>query len=89
MADSGARLLGVRLLMADSKHIVMTGPVKKTFVLSNGVEVDTRPDLVYLDTQEEAAELAKLIGEYHADPQTPTHPDHDEETPFVYTPTEQ
>jgi len=69
-------------------HAVMTGPVKKEFSLSTGAVVDTRPDVVYVDTAEEAAELADLIGKYHADPSTPMHPDHDEDHPFVYTPPE-
>lgn len=67
-----------------AQHAVMTGPIKKTFTLSTGAEVDTRPDIVMVDTPEEAAELADLIGKYHADPNTPCHPDHDDEHPFNY-----
>lgn len=63
-------------------HAVLVGPIKREFTLSDGTVVDTRPDVVYLDTPEQAAELADLVGQHY---ETNGHPDHDDETPFVYT----
>lgn len=47
-------------------HVVITGPIFQRFVLSSGKTVDTSPDHVVVDTPEEAAELAHLIGTHHA-----------------------
>jgi hypothetical protein len=63
------------------QHAVLTGPIRTTLTLSDGTVVDVRPDLVYVDTVEQAAELAHLIGLHYADR---GHPHHDDDAPFVY-----
>jgi hypothetical protein len=62
-------------------HAILTGPIRRTLTLADGTEVDVRPDVVYVDTPEQAAEVADLIGQHHADR---GHPWHDADDPFEY-----
>lgn len=66
-------------------HAVITGPIRGSVFLADGTEVDVRPDVVFVDTPEAAAEVAHLIGERHA---ADGHPGHDADQPFVHTPME-
>jgi hypothetical protein len=45
--------------------------------------IDVRPDQIEVDSPEEVAEVAHLIGERY---QAEGHPHHDPEDPFVHTP---
>lgn len=60
-------------------HAVLTGPIKTDLTLSDGTVVDVRPELVFVDSPEQARELADLIGEHYA---ANGHPDHDSGDPF-------
>lgn len=62
-------------------HAVFTGPIRTDLTLSDGQVIDVRPDIVYLDTPEQAAELAQLIGDYYAEK---GHPAHDDDAPFIH-----
>lgn len=70
--------------VAPDKHAVIVGPIRKEFTLSDGTVVDTRPDVVMLDSPEQAAELAHLIGQHF---ETYGHPHHDYDEPFKYVQT--
>lgn len=53
---------------------VMTGPIEAVLVLSDGTEVNCSPPVVYVATQEQATELAALIGRHyqeHGHPMVP------------------
>jgi hypothetical protein len=62
-------------------HAILTGPIKGSVVLGDGTEVDVKPTIVYVDTPEQAAEVADLIGQRYA---AEGHPEHDHEDGFVY-----
>jgi hypothetical protein len=62
-------------------HAVITGPIKGTVTLADGTVVDVRPDVVYVDTPEQAAEVAHQIGLRYA---KDGHPAHDPGDKFVY-----
>jgi predicted transcriptional regulator of viral defense system len=67
-------------------HAVLTGPIKGTVTLADGTAVDVKPDVVYVDTPEQAAEVADLIGKRY---EVEGHPAHDFGDTFTYTaPTE-
>lgn len=61
-------------------HALYTGPIRRVLTLADGTEVDVRPDVVLLDTPEQVAEVADLIGRHYAER---GHPHHDD-VPFVY-----
>ena len=63
------------------QHAVMTGPIRGSVTLADGTVVDCRPDVVYVDTLEQAQELAGLIGDHYADR---GHPLHDDGDAFVH-----
>lgn len=53
------------------KHALLTGPIKGPVRLPDGREVDVTPGLIYLDSHEDAAEVAHQIGlhwEQHGHP---------------------
>lgn len=66
------------------QHAVLVGPIRTDLTLSDGTVVDVRPDVVYVDTPEQAAEVAFLVGEHYA---RRGHPGHDDGDPFVHEPT--
>jgi hypothetical protein len=47
-------------------HAVLTGPIRGTVTLEDGTVVDVRPEIVYVETHEQAKEVAHLIGERYA-----------------------
>lgn len=63
-------------------HAVVTGPVQGSIHLSDGTDLDVSPAVVIVETAEQAAEVAHLIGERH---QAQGHPWHDADKPFVHT----
>lgn len=62
-------------------HAVLTGPIKGTVTLEDGTVVDVKPDVVFVDTPEQAAEVATLIGERYA---REGHPAHEYGDEFVH-----
>jgi len=48
------------------KHAILTGPITGLVRLPDGSEVDVTPALVYVDSPEQAAEVAHQIGLAHA-----------------------
>lgn len=62
-------------------HAVLTGPIRGTVTLADGTVVDVRELVVYVDTPEQAAEVAHLIGERYA---AEGHPGHDPGDEFVH-----
>lgn len=64
-------------------HIVLTGPITGNLVLGDGTKVDVSPQMVEVDSPEQAAELADLIGrEYAAN----GHPEVDGDFDYVKDP---
>lgn len=62
-------------------HAVLVGPSRGNVTLQDGTLVDVNPDVVYLDTPEQTAEVAHLVSlrfEAHG------HPDHTPAEPFTY-----
>ena len=64
-------------------HAVLTGPIKGTVTLADGTVVDVKPAVVYVDTPDQAAEVAHLVGERYA---AEGHPAHDFGDPFIHEP---
>lgn len=64
-------------------HAVITGPIRGTVTLSDGTVVDVKPDVVFVDSADAAAEVAQQIG---VRLEEEGHPAHDADVPFVYTP---
>ncbi len=62
-------------------HAVLTGPIKGTVTLADGTVIDVKPDLVLVDSPEQAAEVAHLVGQRYA---AEGHPAHDFGDPFLY-----
>lgn len=60
-------------------HAVFTGPIQGEVRLSDGTMVDVTPPVIYVDTEQQAAEVASLIGDRH---ENEGHPWHDAERPF-------
>lgn len=61
-------------------HVVLTGPITGTVELSDGTVVDVSPVVVEVSSQEEADELADLIGQRYAEEGHPDMVEPDEET---------
>lgn len=47
------------------RHVVLTGPVDRSFTLADGRVYDCAPLQVDVDSAEHAAELAHLIGQHY------------------------
>lgn len=62
-------------------HALITGPIKGTVTLADGTVVDVKPDVIHLDTLEQAQEVAALIGDRHA---AEGHPSHERGDEFVH-----
>jgi hypothetical protein len=62
-------------------HVVLTGPVRRVFTMSDGTVYDATPDFVEVASDEHAAELADLIGKHYEEN---GHPSHDADKPFRY-----
>jgi hypothetical protein len=62
------------------KHAVLTGPIRGTVVLADGTVVDVSPDIIEVDTIEQAKEISHHIGLRH---EAEGHPGH---TPSVTNP---
>jgi hypothetical protein len=83
--------------MSVPERALLTGPVKGSMFLQDGTEVQVGPDSVSTDisgkqlTQPQIDELAHLIGEYWANPNTPVHPEFAgaDDPEFVYVAPEQ
>lgn len=54
------------------KHALLTGPIKGPVRLVDGTEVDVSAPVIFLDSPEEAAEVAHAIGQHW---QKHGHPD--------------
>lgn len=67
--------------MPEHQHAVLTGPIRGSVTLADGTEVDVQPDVVYLDTLDQAHEVAHLIGERYA---AEGHPQHAHGDKFVH-----
>lgn len=71
-------------------HAVLTGPIKGPVRLADGSVVDVTPPVVYVDTPEQAAEVAHAIGRHWEKHGHPDDFDIDEESgeraqrPFAY-----
>lgn len=63
------------------EHVVLTGPIRGTVTLEDGTTYDVSPFAVEAPL-EHHDEIAHLIGLRYA---AEGHPDHDADTPFVYT----
>lgn len=63
-------------------HAVVTGPIRGTVTLADGTVVDVKPDVVFVDSPEQAAEVAQLVGDRYA---AEGHPAHDADKPFKHT----
>lgn len=61
-------------------HVVLTGPITGTVELADGTVVDVSPVVVEVSSQEEADELADLIGQRYAAEGHPDLVEPDEET---------
>ncbi len=61
-------------------HAVITGAIRGEVTLDDGTVVDVRPGVVFVETAEQAAEVATKVGErYEAE----GHPEHDPGEEFV------
>lgn len=64
-------------------HAILTGPITGAVVLDDGTRVDVSPQIVYVDTLEQALEVADLVGrEYAAN----GHPEVDGDFEYVKDP---
>lgn len=54
-------------------HAVLTGAIKGTVTLADGTVVDVKPQVVYVDTHEQALEVAHLVGKRYAEEGHPSH----------------
>lgn len=62
-------------------HALITGPIKGAVVLPDGTEVDVTPEVILLDTLEEAQAVAHAIGLAYTEnghPKDPTFEYHPE-----------
>lgn len=74
------------------KHALYTGNTRRfgnRVQLEDGTEVDVAPDVIWLDSMEEAAEVAHAIGLAHAEHGHPDDVEFDDkgkpvQRPFVY-----
>ena len=62
-------------------HAVLTGPIRGTVTLDDGTEVDVRPEIIFVDSQEQAFEVSQKIGELYA---AKGHPSHDIGDEFIF-----
>ncbi len=62
-------------------HVVLVGPIRGDVTLADGTVVDVRPDPVYVDSAEKAAEVAHLVAQRYV---AEGHPSHDPGEAFVY-----
>jgi hypothetical protein len=62
------------------QHALLTGPIKGPVRLADGSEVDVTPDVLWVDSQEEAAEIAHAIGKHWEKHGHPDDFDIDEKT---------
>lgn len=62
------------------EHALLTGPIKGPVRLPDGREVDVTADVVYLDSAQEAAEVAHAIGKHWEKHGHPDDFDIDEKT---------
>lgn len=56
------------------QHAVLTGPIRGTVTLKDGTVVDVKPAIVYVDTLEQAHEVAHLVAKRYV---KEGHPDHE------------
>lgn len=56
-------------------HAVLVGPIQANLTLADGTVVDAYPPVVYVDTYEQAQEVAHLVGQHYADNGHPTDPE--------------
>lgn len=75
-----------QIVAGPGEHVVLLGPIEGTVTTAGGATIDVSPVAVACSTVEAAAEVAHLVGLRYA---AEGHPDHDEETPFVYEPPEE
>jgi hypothetical protein len=71
----------------EGEHVVLTGPITGAVTLEDGTVVDVSAPAVVAADEVQAAEIAHAIGQYWADPDTPSHPEHvteDGVVPFEY-----
>lgn len=67
--------------IVSSGHVVITGPIQGSVELADGKVVDVSPDVVEVQSQEEADEVAHLIGQRYSEeghPAIPVDEDHPE-----------
>lgn len=62
-------------------HVLFTGPVRGVVTLADGTDVDVTPERLELDSPEQVAEVADLIGRKYAEE---GHPHHAHKDAFVY-----
>ena len=62
------------------QHAVLTGPIKGPVQLPDGTQIDVSPQVVYVDSLEQAAEVAHAIGQHWAKHGHPDDFDIDEKT---------
>lgn len=75
--------------MSHGSHAVITGPIQSLITLEDGTVVNASPDVIYLETYEQALDAADKIGKHY---ETNGHPDDIEQDengnyvqrPFVY-----
>lgn len=71
-------------------HVVITGPVTGIMTLADGTKVNVNDPVVEVDSPEQAAELAHLIGQHWAENGHPHDVEYDDDAgevvqrPFVY-----
>lgn len=61
--------------------VLITGPVFGTFTTSDGTDYDVSEQVIEVQSEEHAGELAHLIGVHH---ENNGHPDHDPAIPFEH-----
>jgi hypothetical protein len=66
-------------------HLVLTGPITGAVVLADGTKVDVTPQLVEVDSPEQAAEVADLIARHYV---ANGHPAVDGDFEYVKSPEE-
>jgi hypothetical protein len=67
------------------EHLVSVGPIKGHVTTTDGEKVDVSPHYVLAKSPEHAAEIAHLVAQRY---ENEGHPDHRDDQPFIYTPTE-
>lgn len=67
-------------------HAVLTGPIRGTVTREDGTEVDVTEGIVFVNSAEEAEEVAFLIGERYAEEGHPDDIERDEKGNLVQRP---